>query len=194
MQHAALAVIACLVASPGTAWASTDLPADTVADAPKPAPAPEVAAPSRNTLPPNFAPPGPPRPGRMMMIVGWSVFGGSYALTAIYGLSIHSSTRLCDASGESCRRPGLHLLIPVVGPLFLIRDYAAIDSGPLVTATLMLFQTAGLAVGIAGTIMYVRDSKRRRLADALSGHLGRGVHLQAAPRLGGGTLQLFYRF
>ena len=129
------------------------------------------------------------------MIVGWSVFGGTYLLTAMLGVMLHNSTRICDASGESCRRPGLPLLIPLVGPLFLIRDHDEIDHNAFVTASMMLFQGAGLAVGIAGTVMYVRESKRRRVVDAQAGfHLGRGVSLRPTPRLDGGTLQLSYRF
>ena len=144
-------------------------------------------------LPPNFAPPGPPRPGRLPMIVGWSAFAGTYLLTATIGVILHNSTRICDDSGESCRRPGLHLLIPVVGPLFLVRDYAETESGPLFTVFDMLFQSASLAVGIAGTVMYVRG--RKRAAAGLTGlHLGRGVHLNAAPRPRGGGLQLSYHF
>lgn len=182
-----LAILAC-IACAGAAAPPSIGPAEAAERTPGPAPA-------RNALPPSFAPPGPPRPGRMMMIVGWSVFGGSYALTATLGVITHNSTRLCDASGESCRRPGLHLLIPVIGPLFLIRDHAALDSGPMVTVTTMLFQAGGLAVGIAGTILYARDRKRRRLAAPQAGlHLGRGLHLGAAPRLDGGTLQLSGRF
>ncbi|MBK7828768.1 hypothetical protein [Nannocystis sp.] len=222
MQRTALACLACLLATstaqaapPATSMRSeatattpaattgstTDAPAPapTGATTDAPAPAPTRAAeppPQRRTgLPPSFAPPGPPRRGRMLMIVGWSVFGGTYALTATLGIIIHNSTRICDPSGESCRRPGLHLLIPVVGPLFLIRDYAETESGPLVTASIMLFQSASLATAIAGTVLYVRDSKRRRLAAPQVGlHLGRGLHLHAAPRLDGGMLQLAYRF
>ncbi len=214
MQRTALACLACLAGLTATstaqaAPAATSVRSEATATTPAattgattddaPVPAPTLAAESppqrRPGLPPSFAPPGPPRRGRMLMIVGWSVFGGTYALTATLGIIIHNSTRICDASGESCRRPGLHLLIPVVGPLFLIRDYAETESGPLVTASIMVFQTASLATAIAGTILYVRDSKRRRLAAPQLGlHLGRGLHLLAAPRLDGGMLQLAYRF
>lgn len=192
-MRTALALLVCLVG--GTARAGEPAPrapdaAEVVAPGPAPAPAAEV---TRNSLPPNFAPPGPPRRGRLPMIVGWSAFGGTYLLTATIGIILHNSTRICDDSGESCRRPGLHLLIPVVGPLFLVRDYAETESGPLFTVFDMLFQSASLAVGIAGTVMYVRG--RKRAAAGLTGvHLGRGVHLGAAPRLHGGALQLSYRF
>ena len=87
------------------------------------------------------------------------------------------------------------MLIPIVGPLFLVRDYAETESGPLVTASTMLFQSASLAAAIAGTVLYVRDGKRRPLGEPQAGlDLGHGVRLRAAPRLDGGMLQLSYRF
>lgn len=186
-----ITILICLVVA-NTARASPPEAASVATEAP----AEPAAEPSpRYRLPPSFAPPGPPRRGRMLMIVGWSVFGGTYALTATLGIIIHNSTRICDASGDSCRRPGLHMLIPVVGPLFLVRDYAETESGPLVTASIMLFQSASLAAAIAGTVIYVRDGKRRRLGEPQAGlHLGHGVRLRAAPRLDGGMLQLSYRF
>lgn len=196
MLRTALTVLACLAAA-STARAAPPEAASVATEAPGPAPEPAAEPPPqpRNRLPPSFAPPGPPRRGRMLMIVGWSVFGGTYALTATLGIILHNSTRICDASGESCRRPGLPMLIPVVGPLFLIRDYAETESGPVVTASIMLFQSASLAAAIAGTVMYVRDRKRGRLAEPQAGlHLGHGLRLRAAPRLDGGMLQLSYRF
>jgi hypothetical protein len=159
------------------------------------APAEPEPSPPQYRQPPSVAPVGSPRRGRMLMIVGWSVFGGTYALTATLGIILHNSTRICDASGDSCRRPGLPMLIPIVGPLFLVRDYAETESGPLVTASTMLFQSASLAAAIAGTVLYVRDGKRRRLGEPQAGlDLGHGVRLRAAPRLDGGMLQLSYRF
>mgnify|MGYP000325983179 FL=1 len=58
-----------------------------------------------------------------------------------------------------------------------------------------LAQSAGLALGIAGTVRFVKDGKRQRAGQQQAGlHLGRGVYLRSAPRLGGGTVQLSYRF
>ena len=190
-----LAVLIGVATVPAATWAAPE-GAIEAAQPTSPATAATPAAAAR----PSGWNPGLPlsRPhhrGRIPMIVGWSVFGGTYLLTALLGVMLHNSTRICDDSGASCRRPGLPMLIPLVGPLFLIRDYAEIDSGPMVTASIMLFQSAGLAVGIAGTVMYVREARRRRAADAQAGfHLGRGVYLRPAPRLDGGTLQLSYRF
>jgi hypothetical protein len=179
-MRVAVITLACFAGSPGVAWSSPTGPIE---------PQPAAAAPSRLPIS------RPYHRGRIPMLLGWSLFGGTYLLTATLGIVLHNNTRVCDDTGESCRRPGLHLLIPVIGPLFMTHDYGPTDSGPLFTAFDMLFQGAGVAVGIAGTVMYVRERKRRRAAEALTGlHLGRGVHLHAAPRLGGGMLQLRYDF
>ncbi|HEY0136246.1 MAG TPA: hypothetical protein VGB85_19310, partial [Nannocystis sp.] len=56
-----------------------------------------------------------------------------------------------------------------------------------------LVQAAGLSMGIAGTVLFVRDGKAQQARQA-GLHLGRGVHLRALPRLDGATMNLSYRF
>jgi hypothetical protein len=134
-----------------------------------------------------------------MMIAGYTVFGASYLTTALIGAAIHDSNgTVCDdvVGGSGCRRPGLVLFVPVVGPLIGIRDLSTDSAtGTLAGVLSFLAQSAGLALGIAGTVLYVRDGKRQRAAQQQAGlHIGRGVYLRSAPRLGGGTLQLSYRF
>mgnify|MGYP000358387687 CR=1 FL=1 len=117
---------------------------------------------------------GPPRDAWLVAVAGQRSRG--------YALGVHKAL---DKSGA------------VVGPLIGIRD---LDSGDSATATMFsvfsfLAQSAGLALGIAGTVRFVKDGKRQRAGQQQAGlHLGRGVYLRSAPRLGGGTVQLSYRF
>ncbi|MBK7824020.1 hypothetical protein [Nannocystis sp.] len=147
--------------------------------------------------------PPPRRRGKGMMIAGWTIFGASYLTTALIGAAIYDANgRVCDdvVGGTGCHRAGLVLFVPVVGPLIGIRDLRGDGSDSTATGTLagvfsFLAQSAGLALGIAGATLWVRDGRRQRAGQQQAGlHLGRGVHLQSAPRRGGGTLNLSYRF
>ncbi len=163
-------------------------------------PAPQPYSEPQPYAQPQPAEPPPRRRGKGMMIAGYTVFGASYLTTALIGAAIYdSSGTVCDdiVGGNGCRRPGLVLFVPVVGPLIGIRDLSSDGSatGTLAGVLSFLAQGAGLALGIAGTVLYVRDGKRQRAAQQQAGlHVGRGVYLRSAPRLGGGTLQLSYRF
>jgi len=131
------------------------------------------------------------------MIAGWTMFGASYLTTALVGAAVYDATNgICDlGGGESCRRRGLPLVIPVIGPLINMGNYEAVSLTAIGLLS-FLVQAAGLSMGIAGTVLFVKDGKRNRAQKMQQAglHIGRGVHLRAAPRLDGGSLNLSYRF
>ena len=122
-----------------------------------------------------------------MVISGWSIFGGTWLLGLIVGGTYMDQNK---PSGFLIGRP---LMAPVVGPFI-----AAGVSGDALASVGFVFlglaQPTGLALGVTGTVLFARDSKARRSVTADGLHLGRGVHLQSAPRRGGATLNLSYRF
>lgn len=196
-----------IAAAPGYAAPGEAPPPAEVAPAPAPTPTPQPYAqpdPYAQPQPQPYAQPQPyqeqekpRRRGKGLMIAGWSMFGAMYLTTAFVGAAVYdASGTVCDlGGGDSCRRPGLPLVIPVVGPLVNIGTY---DSVSLATLGIVSFlvQAAGLSMGIAGTVMFVKDGKRNRAQQVQQAglHIGRGVHLRAAPRLDGGSLNLSYRF
>ena len=182
-----------IVAAPGyAAPGEAPPPAET---APAPAPAPQPYAQPQ----PYQEQEKPRRRGKGLMIAGWSMFGASYLTTAFIGAAVYdASGAVCNAGGgDSCRRSGLPLVIPVIGPLINIGNYNS-DSISLTALGVFSFlvQAAGLSMGIAGTVLFVKDGKRNRAQQMQHAglHIGRGVHLRAAPRLDGGSLNLSYRF
>lgn len=205
-----------IAAAPGYATPGEPAPAPAPAPAPQPyagqpTPAPQPYAdpgpqPYAQPGPAPYAQPGPYQPpppqqrrrGKGMMIGGWTLFGASYLTTAMIGAIISDTTSTCDnVTGEDdiCNRHrGAALFVPVVGPLIGIRSFDETAIGAMFGVVSFLAQSAGLAMGIAGTVLFVRDGKQRRAAQQAGLHLGRGVHLRAAPRLDGATLDLSYRF
>ena len=95
--------------------------------------------------------------------------------------------------------PAAFILPMVIGTLSYViglhTHYGPAVSGGIVIFAVFSFiaQGGGLALGIAGAVRYSRDGRRMQAAQA-GLHLGKGVRLGAAPRLGGGTLNLTYRF
>ena len=196
-QASPYASSARIVAAPGYAAPGEPAPAPVATPTPQP-----YGQPQGQPAPQPYQPP-PRRRGKGMMIAGFTTFGAAYLVTAMVGASIYDANgRVCDdvVGGDGCRRPGLVLFIPVVGPLIGIRDLRSDGTDGNATGTLagvfsFLAQSAGLALGIAGASLWVRDGKRQRAGQQQAGlHLGRGVHLQSAPRRGGATLNLSYRF
>lgn len=183
------------------------------APAPTPAPEPYAAQPDPNAQPqpygqpqpyaqpqpygqpgpaPYTAPPQQRRRGKGMMIAGFTVFGASYLSTALVGAAV------LDTSNETvtcynCERVGASLLVPVVGPLIAV---PALESatGTIFAILSFVAQAGGLSLGIAGAVLWTRDGRRMQQAPQAGLHLGRGVRLTTAPRIGGGMLNLSYRF
>jgi hypothetical protein len=191
--------------------AGTPAPAPYAQPAPapygQPAPAPygqdPYAQPGPQPAPAPYQPPPPPqrRRGKGMMIAGWSVFGASYLSTVLIGAALYDSRGVCDdIVGETgCNNhPNAGLLfIPIFGPLIGINEIGGgTATGTLAGVFLFLAQAAGFSLGVAGTTLFVRDGKRNRAAQQQQTglHIGRGVHLSAAPRLGGGNFNLSYNF
>ena len=206
-----LAVLA--LAEPAAAPAPA--PAPTTAPTTAPAPQPYPGAPNYQPPPPGYQPPPPgyapygypppgygyppPQPyqppppkkkgprGKGMMIAGWSIFGGTWLLGIISGASF------MDQNTPSGYLYGRRLMTPVIGPFMA----AGISGGDAFSSMGFVFlglaQTTGLALGIAGTVLFARDRKAQR--DVTAGlHLGRGVYLRSSPRWGGATLSLNLRF
>lgn len=216
--YASAVATAALDATPGYATPGEAPPAAAPAPAATPAPQPYEAQPV--AAPPAYAQPGPqpygpqtgPAPyqpppqqqrrrGKGMMIAGFVTFGSSYLVTALFGAGYLDASRGFDSDGsdldantndQRLRRLGGRLLIPVIGPLVAIPQ---LDSaiGTMGAVFSFIAQAGGLSLGIAGAVRYTRDGRRMQAAQA-GLHLGKGVRLGAAPRLGGGSLNLTYRF
>lgn len=203
--------------APGYATPGGDpAPAAAPAPAPQPYPAQPVAAPQPYGDPgpqpvaqpyaqpqPYGPPPGPapyqppPEPqrrrGKGMMIAGFVTFGASYLTTAFIGAAaLDSSDNYLGTPDERTHKLGTALLIPVVGPLIATPQIES-ATGTMFAIFSFIAQAGGLSLGIAGAVRYSRDGQRMQAAQA-GLHLGKGVRLRAAPRLGGGTLNLSYRF
>lgn len=141
--------------------------------------------------PPQPQPPPPRIRGKGMMIAGWSIFGGTW----LTGIAV--GALIIDGDTPSAYRQGNPMFAPVVGP-FIAAARAGEDgyssaSGTMAYVFLGLAQTAGLALGVAGTVLYARDKKAQRMT-AMGLHLGRGAYLRAGPRHGGAMLDLTLRF
>jgi hypothetical protein len=212
--------VAALNAAPGYATPGEPPPAAEPAPAPapepyaaQPAPAPvpygqpyaqpyaqpQPYGPQAGPAPYQAPPPQQRRRGKGMMIGGFVTFGASYLATALVGAAALDTSEAYDSGGNEIlggntrtRKLGTSLLIPVVGPLVAIPHIEA-ATGTMFAIFSFLAQGAGLGLGIAGAVMYARDGRRIQAAQA-GLHLGKGVRLRAAPRIGGGSLDLVYRF
>ncbi len=155
---------------------------------PQPAPA---AAPQPQAQPQPPPPPPPPpersRKGLGLLISGWSLFGGSYLITALAGAIAY------DTGNEPL---GGALLIPIAGPLIAMPQVDSL-SGRIGLAFPFLAQTAGVAMGITGAVLLAR-SRRANRAQAINADGVRltraGLRLNAGPTRSGGAFALTYRF
>jgi len=132
-----------------------------------------------------------------MLISGFSIFGATYALTALSGVVLYDTGGISDENVNDARRAGSMLLIPVVGPLAAMPQYTTL------TARFVLFlsfagQATGLSLGIAGAVKYSRYRKSMQQAaiNADGIRLTKNLRLNAGPTpfLDGGTAQLKMRF
>lgn len=120
-----------------------------------------------------------------MMISGWSLFAGSYIITALVGAVAY------DLGDEQL---GGALLIPVAGPLIAIPQADTL-SGKVFLVIPFLAQTAGLTLGIAGTVMFARSGRANTALNADGVRLTRsGLRLNAGMSPYGGSVGLRYRF
>ncbi|WAS93175.1 hypothetical protein [Nannocystis punicea] len=173
--------------------------ADPGAPAPQPYADPSAAPPPPQgpVAGPVYAPPPtPPKRRKGLMIAGWTMFGSSYLFTALIAGIIHDTCNLADA--PNCRRAAGFSLIPLIGPFMTIPYLRTEAITPKVFMALPgLVQIAGLAMGIAGTIMFVNDGKAQRVADVDGFKLGRTrlrANMAPTPFLDGGTFMLGGRF
>ncbi len=137
-------------------------------------------------------PPPPPRPGKKMMVAGWTMFGSAYLGTALIAAIVHDA---CNSA--ECRRASSLGLVPLIGPFLMFPSLDAGEITPrLALAVPALVQIAGLTLGIVGTVQFVRSGRQPAVADAGGLRLGRRARLGVAPTrfLDGGTLTLGYRF
>lgn len=142
------------------------------------------------------APPPQPRSRRKgLMIGGWVMFGSSYLATAFIAALVADGCRALDERG--CRNAAFLSMIPVVGPWMAISQ---METDLITPKVFMVFpgaiQLAGLAMGIAGTIQFVRDGRQPRYVDAGGLKLTPKLRLGVTPTrfYDGGTVQLGYRF
>jgi hypothetical protein len=142
------------------------------------------------------APPPAPRSRRKgLMIGGWVMFGSSYLATAFISAIVADSCRALDERG--CRNAAFLSMIPVVGPWMAISQ---MQTDLITPKVFMVFpgaiQLAGLAMGIAGTVQFVRDGREPRYVDANGFKLTPNLRLGVVPTRfhDGGTVQLGYRF
>lgn len=160
---------------------------------PQPYPQPVAYGPPPGPAPYQPPPPPPRRRGKGMMIAGFITFGASYLTTAFVGaVALDGSREFGGTTDSRAHKLGTALVIPVIGPLIAIPQIDSY-SGSLVAVLSFIAQAGGLSLGIAGAVRYSRDGQRIQAQQA-GLHLGKGVRLGAAPRLGGGTLNLNYRF
>jgi hypothetical protein len=175
----------------------------------EPAPAPAAAEPAMDSSPEASTPPAPRvekparrgrapvdpyeralrkqrRAGLGMTIGGFALFGTTYLASAYAGVSAIDEGRGVDGDGSRDDREvayGQRLLIPVVGP-FVAAAAAPSATEGLATVLAGVAQTASLAVGIAGSVIYVRAKRKsmERLA------------VTVTPRIGGASLGISGRF
>lgn len=153
---------------------------------PQPAGAPQAVAAAPQPAP-------AARRGKRMMVAGFATFGAAYTAFILLGArEIARSHAFAGIVDERGQRQGSLELIPVVGPLTLLTTSNEAGA-PLYAVLGFLAQATGLGLGIAGAVLYTRTRPRTTAA-------GRGLQptrdlrLGAAPRLGGGTLDLSYHF
>ncbi|MCB9756703.1 MAG: hypothetical protein H6713_42845 [Myxococcales bacterium] len=153
---------------------------------PVPAPAPVFQPAPAPEQPQEYEPPEKPRRrGLGMMISGWSLFAGSYLITALSGAIAY------DTGSEEL---GGALLIPVAGPLIAIPQVDSL-SGKIALVFPFLAQTAGLTLGIAGTVLFARSGRANTAVNVDGVRLTRsGLRLNAGLTPRGGALGLRYRF
>ncbi|MEZ4383300.1 MAG: hypothetical protein R3A79_18370 [Nannocystaceae bacterium] len=136
------------------------------------------------------------RRGLGLMITGWSLFVGSYAITALSGAAVIDN---CDISDTyDCRKLGGSLMIPVLGPFLATSEVDTMSGRFALIMFPGLAQVAGLSMGIAGTVLFARS---RRSYSAAVNHDGvrltrRANNLRVANMASptGGGLKLTYRF
>lgn len=163
------------------------------------APAPEgpqpYADPGTQGPPVTSAPPQPRSRRKGLMVGGWVMFGSSYLATAFIAAIVADSCRAADEIG--CRNAAFTAMIPVVGP-FLAIPYMRTDyiTPKVFMAFPGLIQTAGLIMGIVGTVQFVRDGREPRYVGVDGFKLSPKLRLGVAPTRfnDGGTLNLGYRF
>lgn len=129
------------------------------------------------------------------MISGWSIFGATYLVTAAVGTSFLDSDCSGSSSIRNCQRFGGYLLIPVVGPLASMAETSS-ASGRFGLFLPFLTQSAGLAMGIAGAVLFARSKRANQLVNADGFRVAKGLRINAGPTtvFNGGQLQLNYRF
>lgn len=144
---------------------------------------PYLVDPGARASPASGAPPKRPR-GRKMMITGWSLLGGGYLVSAFVGALIHDGGDRTTAN---------LMFVPLVGPIA-----AAFRgrSASLPYVALGVAQITGLALGTAGTVLFVRARKTQTRISAAGIHIGRGVHVGARPTewFAGGALTMTLGF
>ncbi|MCA9690822.1 MAG: hypothetical protein KC636_14540, partial [Myxococcales bacterium] len=145
---------------------------------------------------PTPPPKPPPRRGVGMMAGGFSLFASTYLITAVVGAAIYDT---CDSKTDvagvnDCKVFGSRLLIPVVGPLIAMPNVTNI-SGRIWLFLPFATQTAGLALGIAGAVIFAK-SRRQQQVSAYGIRLTRNLHLSGGPTpaMDGGSLGLHYQF
>jgi hypothetical protein len=158
-----------------------------IADAP---PAPQIAVtPTPKPSPVDRSITRQRRAGLGMMIAGWSLFGLTYLTTAFYGtIAIDQADGVFEEDIDDpftttpSKKYGRRLLIPIAGP-FIAAPAAPTATQGFGTALAGTLQVTGLALGIAGTVLYVKAKRR-----------GRELAFGAAPTLGGAAVQVRLSF
>jgi hypothetical protein len=153
-------------------------PAPQIAVTPTPAPSPVDRAITKQR-----------RAGLGMMIAGWSLFGIAYLTTAFRGVvAIDQADGVFDEDMDDpftttpSKKYGQRLLIPIAGP-FIAAPEAPTATQGFGTALAGTLQLTGVALGIAGTVLYVKAKRR-----------GRDLAFGAAPTPGGAAVQMRLRF
>jgi hypothetical protein len=140
------------------------------------------------------------------MITGWTLLGVVYLLTA-GATALTVSLDGYDPYGSSCGEftpcypdPPIPariklLYVPMVGP-FLAIPVGETYGTRLAIAFPGVLQLGALAMGIVGTVQYVRDGRDPRVVGANGFRLSKRLHLGVVPTrlLDGGTLPLGGRF
>jgi hypothetical protein len=102
-----------------------------------------------------------------MLIAGYSIFGSFYLGSALYGAAELDRSGYYDDDiddplyDEKQAKFGRRLFIPLIGP-YIAAPLAPSASAGLVTVLAGTAQIAGLALGIAGSILYARARKQQR--------------------------------
>lgn len=182
--------------APGYAQPGVVVEVQQPAPAPASAPQPYADPAAQSAQPAPVAPPPAPRSRRKgMMVGGWVMFGSSYLATAFIAAIVADSCRA--ANERSCHNAAFMAMIPVVGP-FMAIPYMQTEyvTPKALMAFPGLIQTAGLIMGIIGTVQFVRDGRQPRYVGVDGLKLGPKLRLGVAPTRfnDGGTFTLGYRF